>query len=63
MKCSEVIRRIEDAGWRWKRQSGSHAVYVHPQRPGQILIVPAHGSKEMPTGTARRILKQAGVIE
>jgi len=60
MTTGELIRRIEAGGWYRVRQVGSHAIYRHVLKPGQ-LIVPVHASKEVPTGTAARLLKSAGV--
>lgn len=58
MKSSELIRKFEKAGWEEIRQTGSHKIFKHPKN--QLTIsVPFHGSKEVPTGTAKKILKQA----
>ena len=58
MKTNELLRLLERDGWRRIRQSGSHAIYRHPTKTGQ-LTVPVHGSKEIATGTLNSILKQA----
>lgn len=60
MKVNELVRLLERDGWMSVRQSGSHRVYRHPSKPGQ-LTVPVHGSKEIATGTLNSILKQAGL--
>ena len=57
MKYSELIRMLERDGWELHR-SKKHRIYRHPQK-GQ-LTVPFH-SKEVPSGTANRILKDAGL--
>lgn len=59
MKFSELQRRLERDGWYIKR-TGGHYIYVHPEKKGEI-VVGKHGSKEVPTGTAMKILKQAGL--
>jgi predicted RNA binding protein YcfA (HicA-like mRNA interferase family) len=60
MKSSDLLRRLLAAGWVVERQSGSHKILRHPTKPDPIIF-PAHGSKEMATGTAAHILKKAGL--
>jgi predicted RNA binding protein YcfA (HicA-like mRNA interferase family) len=60
MKCSELLRKLKQAGWIESRQSGSHIVLRHPDRSDPIIF-PNHGSKELGTGLANKILKQAGL--
>jgi predicted RNA binding protein YcfA (HicA-like mRNA interferase family) len=57
MKYNELIQKLEADGWYLHRQ-GKHRIYRHPVK-GQ-LTVPFH-SKEVPTGTAQRLLKDAGL--
>jgi predicted RNA binding protein YcfA (HicA-like mRNA interferase family) len=58
MKYSELISLIEKDGW-YLYSAKKHRKYRHPTKPNQ-LIVPFH-SGEIPTGTANRILKDAGL--
>lgn len=60
MKTTELIRKIEKAGWYLHRHGANHDQYRHPDKPN-VLTIPRHGSKEIPTGTALSILKDAGV--
>ncbi|GAB4028223.1 type II toxin-antitoxin system HicA family toxin [Spirosoma gilvum] len=61
IKVKEIIKLLEDDGWYFKRQSGSHCVYRHPTKSG-IVVVPNHGmNKELKPGTEQAILKQAGL--
>lgn len=60
MKSSELIRKFEKGGWIEIRQSGSHKIFQHPETK-LIISVPSHGSKEVPTGLAKKLLKQAGL--
>ena len=60
MKSSELIRKFERGGWVEVRQSGSHKIFKHPNSE-LTISVPAHGSKEVPTGLAKKLLKQAGL--
>ncbi|MGQ0777441.1 MAG: type II toxin-antitoxin system HicA family toxin [Pseudonocardiales bacterium] len=55
-----MIRTLEADGWQWERTHGSHRVYVHPTKPG-IVVVPDKLGKDLPLGTERSILKQAGL--
>lgn len=60
MKSSELIRKFEKAGWIELRQSGSHKILQHPETK-LAISVPYHGTKEVPTGLAKKLLKQAGL--
>jgi len=60
MKVSEFIKLVEHDGWKFVRQSGSHKIYRHPQKPG-ILSIPDHGAKEMKKGTEMSIRRKAGI--
>lgn len=62
MKFRDLIRLIEDDGWRFERQRGSHLQYRHPTKPGTVTF--AAGGKmsdEVPRGTQGSILRQAGL--
>jgi predicted RNA binding protein YcfA (HicA-like mRNA interferase family) len=56
---SALIRMLKEAGWKLRSSHGSHHVFVHAGRGG-IVVIP-HPKKELPTGTARAIMKQAGL--
>lgn len=60
MKIRDVIKLIEDDGWRFHSQSGSHRQYKHPRKPGRVTVA-GHLSKDLAPGTLRSILKQAGI--
>lgn len=36
MKVRDVIKRIEDDGWRLVRVRGSHRHFKHPTKPGTL---------------------------
>ena len=60
-KVSEMIRIIEDDGWYFVRQTGSHKHYRHPNKPGTVTI-PDHGkSVVLDHAIVNSILKQAGL--
>ena len=56
LRPREVIRRLEAAGFRLRRQTGSHARYVHPDN--RKVTVPIH-SRDIAVPTLRSILRQA----
>jgi predicted RNA binding protein YcfA (HicA-like mRNA interferase family) len=56
-----LIRGLERAGWRLVRVRGSHHQYRHPERAG-VFTIP-HPRPDLPIGTLRAILKQAGLAE
>jgi predicted RNA binding protein YcfA (HicA-like mRNA interferase family) len=56
----EVLARLIRAGFVEARQSGSHKVLRHPD--GRQTYVAMHPGT-LPTGTFRKILKQAGLSE
>lgn len=59
-KAKEVLRRLQRAGFEVRRQSGSHVVLRHAD--GRQTYVSMH-SGDVPSGTFRAILKQAGLTE
>jgi predicted RNA binding protein YcfA (HicA-like mRNA interferase family) len=58
---SELVRKIERAGWKLDRQaSGSHQIYRHPSFTYPIVIA-YHANREVPSGLANNLLRKAGV--
>jgi predicted RNA binding protein YcfA (HicA-like mRNA interferase family) len=60
MKVREVIKRLEQEGWRLARTKGSHRQYHHPTKAGTVTVS-GHPSVDIPPGTLNNILKQAGL--
>lgn len=58
VKVRDVIRLIEDDGWRLQRQRGSHRIYRHPEKPGTVTVAGQRG-KDIPIGTLENIIWQA----
>jgi predicted RNA binding protein YcfA (HicA-like mRNA interferase family) len=56
----EVLARPLRAGFVEKRQAGSHKILRHPD--GRQTYMAMH-TGTLPTGTFRKILKQAGLTE
>ena len=60
MKVRDLLRMIERDGWVLKNQEGSHRHFVHPVKPGKITVAGKPGD-DAPVGTAKAIMKQAGI--
>jgi predicted RNA binding protein YcfA (HicA-like mRNA interferase family) len=55
VKSSELVRIAQKYGWNLTAQNGtSHREY---EKNGRKVIIPFHGSKEVPTGTCSNILR------
>jgi predicted RNA binding protein YcfA (HicA-like mRNA interferase family) len=61
LKYREILKLVEDDGWRPKRSRGSHRHYKHPTKPGTVTIALHGRNKEVPPGTLNSILKLAGL--
>jgi predicted RNA binding protein YcfA (HicA-like mRNA interferase family) len=55
-----VIRALERAGFVVERVKGSHHALKHPDKPRLHVTVAFH-KREVPRGTLRSIIKQAGL--
>ncbi|MEO6457583.1 MAG: type II toxin-antitoxin system HicA family toxin [Chloroflexia bacterium] len=60
MKVRDIIKRVEVDGWVQVRVKGSHRIYKHPTKPGNVVI-PGHPGKDLLPSTLDNILKQAGL--
>lgn len=60
MKFSELVRLLEENGFRVVKEKGSIR-YYGKQGWDKLIRVDYHGSKEVPTGTCHAILKAAGL--
>ncbi|ENP7969238.1 type II toxin-antitoxin system HicA family toxin [Acinetobacter baumannii] len=59
MKSLDLIKMIEADGWYEVRVSGSHHHFKYPTKKGLVTI--PHPKKDLPNGTVKSILKQAGL--
>src|SRR3990172_412323 len=59
LRAARIIAALERAGLVVKRQTGSHVILVREglRRP---IVVPMH-RRELPPGTVRDIIRQAGI--
>jgi predicted RNA binding protein YcfA (HicA-like mRNA interferase family) len=60
MKVRDVIKLVENNGWRLVRTKGGHRQFHHPSKPGTVTVA-GHPSLDIPPGTLNNILKQAGL--
>jgi predicted RNA binding protein YcfA (HicA-like mRNA interferase family) len=59
LSSHEIMSRLNREGWVLVRTRGSHRIFKHPGRPGQLVVVP-HPKKDMPRGTLASIMRNAG---
>ena len=58
MKVRDLIKMIENDGWRHVRTRGSHRQYKHPAKRGRVTV-PGKLSDDLAPGTLNSILKEA----
>ncbi len=62
MKYRDLVKKIMEDGWVHERTTGDHLQFRHPSKPGTVTI--AAGGKlnrDVPIGTMKSVLKQAGL--
>jgi predicted RNA binding protein YcfA (HicA-like mRNA interferase family) len=57
-----LCKIVERQGWHLKRITGSHHIYAK-EGFTVILSIPVHSNRDLPAGTLRGILKDAGITE
>ena len=60
MKVRDLIRLLEEDGWRLVRTRGSHRQFKHGSKPA-IVTVAGKAGLDIPPGTLNAILKQASL--
>jgi predicted RNA binding protein YcfA (HicA-like mRNA interferase family) len=60
MSNCELIRRLEEDGFRLVKEKGSVRYYAKTGHP-RLIRVDFHGAKEVPTGTCHAVLRAAGL--
>jgi len=61
MKSAELIKLLEQAGWKLINTRGSHHIFRHAQRPGHVSV--PHPRKDLGVGLLKKLMKQAGIEE
>ena len=57
MKGKDLVKLLEQNGWRVSRVHGSHHVM---KKDGKTAVIPVH-NKDIPVGLANAIMKQTGL--
>ncbi|MFM6357297.1 MAG: type II toxin-antitoxin system HicA family toxin [Planktothrix sp.] len=57
-----LCRIVQKVGWKLNRVKGSHHIYTQ-ENNSVILVIPVHGNRDLPIGTLKAILKNAGLTE
>ena len=60
MKTSELEKLLSEGGCYFLKRGGEHDTWFCP-KTGKKVRIHRHKSKEVPKGTAERILRDAGV--
>ena len=62
VKVREVLKLLEADGWSIVRTKGSHRQLQHPVKSGTVTLA-GKPSVDIPPGTLKSILRQAGLVE
>jgi predicted RNA binding protein YcfA (HicA-like mRNA interferase family) len=60
LKTSELLKKLKSIGCYISREGTNHDIWFSP-KTGKEFPVWRHPSKEIPSGTANRIMKDAGL--
>jgi len=60
LKFSEIVKLLEQNGFKIVKEKGSIRYYGKPGWD-RLIRIDYHGAKEVPTGTCHSILKAAGI--
>lgn len=58
MKVRDLIKELEDDGWKMVRMAGDHRQFKHPVKPS-LVTVHGHLRDDVPVGTLGNIFRQA----
>jgi predicted RNA binding protein YcfA (HicA-like mRNA interferase family) len=59
MDSTKLIKQLKVDGWTMVHTVGSHHQFKHPSKPGRVTV--PHPKKDLPIGTVKSILRQAGL--
>jgi predicted RNA binding protein YcfA (HicA-like mRNA interferase family) len=60
MRVREVLKLLDEHGWRIVVTKGSHRQLKHPLKVGRVTVA-GKPSNDIPPGTLNSIFKQAGL--
>jgi predicted RNA binding protein YcfA (HicA-like mRNA interferase family) len=55
-----MVRILKHRGWTHTRTDGSHFLFNHPDS-ALTIAVPVHGNQDLPIGTQKSIMRDAGI--
>ena len=61
LSARQIIEVLEQRGFVLVRQSGSHAIFRHPD--GRGTTVPIHGKRDVGRGLLRQIMRDANLTK
>ena len=59
LSTNEVVKALSKLGYRFDHQTGSHVILRNSQLPHRRAVVP--NRREVPRGTLRAIIREAGL--
>lgn len=59
ISSKDILKLLQKYGWQIVSQERSHIKLKHPTQSGRVIV--PHPNKDLPIGTYRSILKQAGL--
>jgi predicted RNA binding protein YcfA (HicA-like mRNA interferase family) len=59
MSSRDLLRILREDGWFEVATRGSHVQLKHPVKSGRVTL--PHPKKDLPLGTVRSVLRQAGL--
>ena len=60
MKIRDLLKAVENDGWKHIKTKGSHRQYKHAEKSGRVTI-PGHPGDDVHPETLKSILTQAGL--
>ena len=60
MKVRDLVKLIEEDGWRHVKTRGSHRQFKHWAKPGRVTVA-GHPGDDVRPGTLKGVLTQAGL--
>ena len=61
-KPRQVIRKLRKAGFEGPFGGGKHVIMRHPET-GKKISIPVHGSRDIPAGTLKAMLREAEITQ
>ena len=61
VKTRDIIKLLENSGWRQVRSKGGHRQFKHPTKSGRVTVPYHGGNEDLPAFIIDSILRQAGL--